>query len=142
MTDVTLLHKLGIPSNRYHTVHAVNVSREEIKYLATSGAHVVHNPESNMYLASGIAPIVEMMREGVNIALSTDGAGSNNNQDVIEAMRFAAMLHKVASGDPKATTAWDALEMATINGAKALGIDKYVGSLEPGRRQYSCNKAR
>ena len=134
MTDVTLLHKLGVLSSRYHAVHAVNVSREEIMYLAASGAHVIHNPESNMYLASGIAPIVEMMREGVNIALGTDGPGSNNNQDMIEAMRFAAMLHKVASGDPKAISAWDVLEMATINGAKALGIDRHVGSLEPGKK--------
>ncbi|MCD6195936.1 MAG: amidohydrolase family protein, partial [Staphylothermus sp.] len=123
-----------ILSPRYHAVHAVNVSPEEIKYIAETGAHVIHNPESNMYLGSGIAPIPEYMEAGVNVALATDGAGSNNNNDMIEAMRFAVFLHRAAKSHPSIITAWDALEMATINGAKALGLENEIGSLEPGKK--------
>ena len=133
-TDVALLYELGILSPRYHAVHAVNVSPEEIKYIAETGAHVIHNPESNMYLGSGIAPIPEYMEAGVNVALATDGAGSNNNNDMIEAMRFAVFLHRAAKSHPSIITAWDALEMATINGAKALGLENEIGSLEPGKK--------
>ncbi len=133
-TDVTLLYELGVLSPKYHAVHAVNVLPHEIKYLAEKGAHVIHNPESNMYLGSGIAPIPEYMREGINVALGTDGPGSNNNQDMIEAMRFAVMLHKVAKSDPAVISAWDVLEMATINGARALGLENELGSLEPGKK--------
>lgn len=133
-TDVKLLYELGILGPRYHAVHAVNVSSEEIKYIAETGAHVIHNPESNMYLGSGIAPIPEYMEAGVNVALGTDGAGSNNNNDMIEAMRFAVLLHRAAKSHPSIVTAWDAIEMATINGAKALGLENEIGSLEPGKK--------
>ena len=133
-TDITLLYELGILSPKYHAVHAVNVSPEEIKYLAKTSAHVIHNPESNMYLASGVAPIPEYLKANVNVALATDGPGSNNNQDMIESMRVAVLLHKVAKGDPSIITAWDVIEMATINGAKALGLEKEIGSLEVGKK--------
>ncbi len=133
-SDVKLLYELGILGPKYHAVHAVNVSPEEIKYIAETGAHVIHNPESNMYLGSGIAPIPEYLSEGVNVALGTDGAGSNNNNDMIEAMRFAVLLHRAARSHPSIITAWDALEMATINGAKALGLEREIGSLEPGKK--------
>lgn len=133
-TDVKLLYELGILGPRYHAVHAVNVSSEEIKYIAETGAHVIHNPESNMYLGSGIAPIPEYMKAGVNVALGTDGAGSNNNNDMIEAMRFAVLLHRAAKSHPSIVTAWDVIEMATINGAKALGLENEIGSLEPGKK--------
>ncbi len=133
-TDVTLLYELGILGPRYHAVHAVNVSPQEVKYIAETGAHVIHNPESNMYLGSGIAPIPDYLKAGANVALGTDGAGSNNNNDMIEAMRFAVLLHRAARSHPSIITAWDALEMATINGAKALGLEKEIGSLEPGKK--------
>jgi len=133
-TDVELLHELGILSPKYHAVHAVWVSEKEIKYLAETGAHVIHNPVSNMYLASGIAPIPEMLKAGINVALGTDGPASNNTQDMLQTMKFAACLHKVSKLNSLALTAWDVLEMATINGAKALGLEKELGSLEVGKK--------
>ncbi len=133
-TDVELLYELGILGPRYHAVHAVQVSPREVKLLAETGAHVIHNPESNMYLGSGVAPVPDYMEAGVNVALGTDGAGSNNNNDMIEAMRFAVLLHRAARKHPSIVTAWDALEMATINGAKAIGLENEIGSLEVGKK--------
>ena len=133
-TDVTLLYELGVLGPRYHAVHAVNVSPEEVKYLAKTGSHVIHNPESNMYLGSGVAPVPDYLKEGVNVALGTDGPGSNNNQDMVEAIRFAVLLHRAARTHPSIITAWDALEMATINGARALGLEEQLGSLEVGKK--------
>ncbi|HDM91979.1 MAG TPA: amidohydrolase [Candidatus Korarchaeota archaeon] len=133
-TDVEYLHDLGVLGPRYHAVHGVWVSEKEIKMLAEAGAHVIHNPVSNMYIASGIAPIPEMMWAGVNVALGTDGPASNDNQDLITSMKFAALLHKVAKLDASVITAWDVLEMATINGARALSREKEFGSLEVGKK--------
>lgn len=133
-TDVELLHELNILSPMYHAVHAVNVTPLEISMIASSRAHVVHNPESNLIIGSGIAPIVEYLKSGVNVALGTDGAASNNNNDIIEAMRFAVLSQRGFRRDPTAITAWDALEMATINGARALGLEDSIGSLEPGKK--------
>ena len=93
-----------------------------------------HNPESNMKLASGIAPVPEYLAAGVTVGLGTDGAASNNDLDMFEAMRFAALLHKVKTGDPRIIPATTALEMATISGARALGLEKQIGSLEAGKR--------
>ncbi len=133
-TDVELLYELGILGPRYHAVHAVNVSPREVKMIAEKSAHVIHNPESNMYLGSGIAPVPDYLANNVNVALGTDGAGSNNNNDMIEAMRFAVLLHRAARSHPSIVTAWDALEMATVNGAKAIGLENEIGSLEPGKK--------
>ena len=133
-TDVELLHELGILSPRYHAVHGVWVSQREIGYLAEAGAHVIHNPVSNMYMGSGVAPVPEMLAAGVNVALGTDGPASNNCQDIIQTMKFAACLHKVSKLDPAAITARQVLEMATINGAKALGLEDQIGSLEAGKK--------
>ncbi len=133
-TDVELLYELGILSGRYHAVHAVNVSPREIELIARTGAHVIHNPESNMILGSGVAPIPDYMEKGVNVALGTDGAASNNNNDMLEAMRIAVLLHRAVRRHPSIVTAWDALEMATINGAKAIGIEEKIGSLEVGKK--------
>lgn len=133
-TDVALLYDLGILGPRYHAVHSVQVTEEEVLMLAKTGAHVIHNPESNLIIGSGIAPIPNFLKAGVNVALGTDGAGSNNNQDMIEAMRFAVLIHRGARKHPNIITAWDALEMATINGAKALGLENEIGSLEPGKK--------
>mgnify|MGYP000029316763 CR=1 FL=1 len=133
-TDVELLYDLSILGPRFHAVHGVQVSPREVKLLAEAGAHVIHNPESNMYLGSGVAPIPDYMESGVNVALGTDGAGSNNNNDMIEAMRFAVLLHRAARKHPSIVTAWDALEMATINGAKAIGLENEIGSLEIGKK--------
>ena len=133
-SDVELLQELGILSLRYHAVHGVWVSQREIGYLAEAGAHVIHNPVSNMYMGSGVAPVPEMLAAGVNVALGTDGPASNNCQDIIQTMKFAACLHKVSKLDPAAITARQVLEMATINGAKALGLEDQIGSLEVGKK--------
>ncbi len=133
-SDVELLQELGILSPRYHAIHGVWVSQEEIGYLAKAGAHVVHNPVSNMYMGSGVAPVPEMLAAGVNVALGTDGPASNNCQDIIQTMKFAACLHKVSKLDPAVITAQQVLEMATINGAKALGLEDEIGSLEAGKK--------
>jgi len=92
---------------------------------------VAHNPESNMKLASGIAPVPQLMAEGINVGLGTDGAASNNNLDMLEEMRTAALLHKVNSEDPTAVPSYQALEMATKNGGKVLGL-KDIGAIQQG----------
>ena len=106
----------------------------DIEILASRGVGVAHNPESNMKLASGIAPVEAMRKAGIAVGLGTDGAASNNDLDMFEAMRQAAFLHKLVAGDPRAIPAPVALEMATIGGARAMGMDKEIGSLEPGKR--------
>lgn len=132
--DATLLNDLGVLSTRFHAVHSVWISATEIKYMAKAGISVIHNPVSNMYLGSGIPPIPEMREAGINVALATDGPASNNNQDMIESLKFAACLHKVNKLDPAIIKAKDVLEMATINGAKALGLEREIGSLEVGKK--------
>jgi 5-methylthioadenosine/S-adenosylhomocysteine deaminase len=102
--------------------------------LKARSVGISHNPESNMKLASGTAPVPAYLKADVAIGLGTDGAASNNDLDMFEAMRFAALLHKHASRDPRALSAQSALEMATIRGARALGMEKRIGSLEPRKR--------
>jgi 5-methylthioadenosine/S-adenosylhomocysteine deaminase len=114
--------------------HAVHVSPTDIQILAKRGVGVSHNPESNMKLASGTAPVPAMRTAGLTVGLGTDGAASNNDLDMFEAMRQAAFLHKLQTGDPRAIPARTALEMATREGARALGLEASVGSLEPGKR--------
>jgi 5-methylthioadenosine/S-adenosylhomocysteine deaminase len=114
--------------------HAVWLTDDDIQILQRRGVGVSHNPESNMKLASGAAPIVRMRAAGIPVGLGTDGAASNNDLDMFEAMRVAALLHKLATGDPRAIPARTAVEMATIEGAKALGMADRIGSLEPGKR--------
>jgi 5-methylthioadenosine/S-adenosylhomocysteine deaminase len=115
------------------SAHCVWASDKEIEILAKTESTCAHNPESNMYLGSGIAPLPEMMEKGVNVSLATDGPASNNNLDMFEAMRFAALLHKVKKLDPTIVTATDVLRMATINGARAINAEDNLGSLEKGK---------
>jgi 5-methylthioadenosine/S-adenosylhomocysteine deaminase len=121
-------------TSRTLAAHAVHVSPADIRILAKRGVGVSHNPESNMKLASGTAPVVAMRTAKVQVGLGTDGAASNNDLDMFEAMRQAALLHKLQSGDPRVLPARTVLEMATIEGARALGLDRTIGSLEPGKR--------
>ncbi|MBA4367517.1 MAG: amidohydrolase, partial [Desulfobacterium sp.] len=114
-------------------VHAVWVDEEDRKRIADRGASVVHNPESNMKLASGVAPIPELIEQGVPVGLGTDGSASNNNLDLFEEMDFAAKLHKVNRLDPTMMDAETVLNMATTDGADAIGLGKVVGSLEEGK---------
>ncbi len=133
-TPTAFLDSLGFWGPRTLAAHAVHVTPTDIQILATRHVGVAHNPESNMKLASGIAPVEAMRKAGIAVGLGTDGAASNNDLDMFEAMRQAAFLHKLVAGDPRAIPAPVALEMATIEGARAMGMDKEIGSLEPGKR--------
>jgi len=129
------LDSLGFLGPDVVAAHGVWLDADEIKTFAQRGTGVAHCPESNMMLASGVAPVVDMRRGGMNVGLGTDGpAGSNNNLDMVEEMASAARLQKVSKGDPKALSARDVLEMATIGGARVLGLDKKIGTLERGKR--------
>ena len=131
---IAWLEELGALGPNWIAAHSVHLSAEEIAILARRGVCVAHNPVSNMFLGDGIAPIVEMLRAGVTVALGTDGAASNNSQDMFEVMKAAALLQRARHQDPQAVSPAQALRMATINGARALGLDRLVGSLEPGKR--------
>ena len=115
-------------------IHVVWVGEDEIALLARTGTHVSHNPLSNSKLASGIAPIPEMLKAGVNVGLGTDGGPSSNDYDMIRAMRWASYIHKVRRLDPTISPSEQVFEMATINGARAMGLGQEIGSLEVGKR--------
>lgn len=134
MTVIEYLDSLGLISRRFLAVHCVWCTDKELEILKDRGASVSYNPESNMKLASGIAPVSKMIKMGINVALGTDGPASNDNLDMIETIRITALLHKVITMNPKALTAWDVLEMATINGARALGMEDLIGTIEVGKR--------
>jgi 5-methylthioadenosine/S-adenosylhomocysteine deaminase len=114
--------------------HAIWVGQGEIGLLAGAGVAVAHNPVANMILGSGVCPLAALRTAGVPVGIGTDGAASNDSQNMLEAVKAAALLQKVAHLDPRAATADDVLAMATVEGARALGLDGLVGSLEPGRR--------
>jgi 5-methylthioadenosine/S-adenosylhomocysteine deaminase len=133
-TPVGYLDRLGFLGAGVLAAHGVWVSESDIGLLRMRGVSVSHNPESNMKLASGAAPVTDYLREGVPIGLGTDGAASNNDLDMFEAMRTASLLQKVRTGDPRALDAGMALYMATMGGARALGLASQIGSLEPGKR--------
>jgi len=133
-SPVAYLDSLGFLGPGVLAAHGVWVSDAEVALLKTRGVGVSHNPESNMKLASGTAPVPAYLRADVGIGLGTDGAASNNDLDMFEAMRIASLLHKLQSGDPRAVGAATALEMATIRGARALRMEKQIGSLETGKR--------
>ena len=124
MSPVSYLQSIGILGPAYSRQSRRVGGCADIKLLRSHQVAVSHNPESNMKLASGIAPVPEYLAAGVTVGLGTDGAASNNDLDMFEAMRFAALLHKVKTGDPRALPATTALEMATIQGARALGLEK------------------
>jgi 5-methylthioadenosine/S-adenosylhomocysteine deaminase len=134
MSPVAYLQAIGFWGPRTVAKHGVWVDAADIALLKNHQVAVSHNPESNMKLASGIAPVPEYLAAGVTIGLGTDGAASNNDLDMFEAMRFAALLHKVKTGDPRTLPAQTVLDMATIQGARALGLEKQIGSLEVGKR--------
>jgi len=127
------LHELGLLSPALTAVHMTQLETAEIELFAGSGASVVHCPESNLKLASGFCPVQQLHAAGVNIAIGTDGAASNNDLDMFSEMRTAALLAKGVAGDASALPAHTALRMATLNGARALGIADTTGSLEPGK---------
>ncbi|AFV11244.1 5-methylthioadenosine/S-adenosylhomocysteine deaminase MtaD [Thermacetogenium phaeum DSM 12270] len=130
-TPVAYLSERGVFRFPVLAAHCVYLTEEDIETLAAAGAAVAHNPESNMKLASGIAPIPELLAAGVTVGIGTDGASSNNNLDMFEEMRTAALLHKVNKGDPQVLPASQVLSMATRDGARALRLDD-LGLLQPG----------
>jgi len=127
------LEALGLLGPGLIAVHAVHLSAAEIALLAKHRASVAHCPSSNLKLASGIAPVAALLEAGVNVALGTDGAASNNRLDVFEEMRLAALLAKAAVGNAEAMPAHAALRAATLSGAIALGLDAHIGSIAPGK---------
>jgi 5-methylthioadenosine/S-adenosylhomocysteine deaminase len=133
MSPVAYLESIGFWGPKTLAAHFVHVSDGDLAILSRRGAGLSHNPESNMKLASGAAPVSKALKAGIHVGLGTDGAASNNDLDMFEAMRQAAFLAKLAENDPTAVSAQTALGMATIGGARALGMADRIGSLEPGK---------
>jgi 5-methylthioadenosine/S-adenosylhomocysteine deaminase len=133
-SPVAALDGFGLFGPGVVAAHAVWVNEDDIALLRRRGVGVAHNPESNMKLASGTAPVPRMLQAGLLVGLGTDGAASNNDLDMFEAMRQAALLHKLATGDPRTLPAATVLEMATLGGARVLGLADRIGSIEPGKR--------
>lgn len=130
-SPIALMEDCGILDCGVLAAHAVHLSAEDISLMKKYDVRVAHNPTSNMKLASGIAPVPELLKAGVTVGLGTDGASSNNNLDMLEEVNLAAMLHKVNTLDPLAIPAWQSLQMATEYGAKAVGLAD-LGKIEAG----------
>jgi 5-methylthioadenosine/S-adenosylhomocysteine deaminase len=128
------LQSLGLLGPRLIADHCVHVDKADIKTMAEHEVKIVHNPESNMKLASGIAPVPDMLGQGLTVGLGTDGCASNNNLDLFQEMDMTAKLHKIQNMDPTVMDAATVLKMATTEGAKALGFEDIIGSLEPGKK--------
>ena len=133
-SPVNHMESLGLLSPSLIACHCVWLTEAEIDLLARRGVKVVHNPESNMKLASGVAPVPELLARGVTVGLGTDGCASNNNLDLFQEMDSAAKLHKVHRLDPTVMPSSVVLEMATLGGARVLGLEKEIGSLEVGKK--------
>lgn len=132
-TPVEYLNELGLLSPRLIIAHAVWLSDNDLELLAKNQVKVAHCPVSNKKLASGIAPIAKMLEKGIAVGLGTDGAASNNTLDMFSDMRITALLHKVSNMNPTVLSAREVVKMATIEGARVLGMDQKTGSLEPGK---------
>jgi 5-methylthioadenosine/S-adenosylhomocysteine deaminase len=132
------LDRLGLLNTRLLAVHMTQLSPADVARLADAGVHVVHCPESNLKLASGVCPVPDLLAAGVNVCLGTDGAASNNDLDLLAEARTSALLAKGVSGDPKAVSAHEALEMLTINAARAIGREGDLGSVEAGKLADLC----
>jgi 5-methylthioadenosine/S-adenosylhomocysteine deaminase len=134
LTPVAYLGKIGVLGPDVLGAHCIAVNSADIAMLAHFGVGCSHNPSSNMKTAAGVMPVIEMLAAGVPVGLATDGAASNNNQDLFEEMDLAAKLQKISRMDPRALPAAQVVEMATIGGARALHLEKRIGSLEAGKR--------
>lgn len=131
--NVEYLHQLGLTSEQLVLAHCIWLKPNEKEILARTGTHVVHCPSSNLKLASGFAHVPDLLKRKINVALGADGAPCNNNLSMFNEMKLAALIHKPANG-PRSMQAQEALDMATRNGAKALGLEKSVGSIEIGKK--------
>lgn len=134
LTPVGYLENLGILGENVIAAHGVHLTPEDIEILARRGVSVAHNPECNMKLASGVAPVQELLAKNVKVGLGTDGVASNNNLDLFEEMNTAAILHKLHQNNPTVLDARTVVEMATIGGARVLGMENEIGSLEVGKK--------
>ena len=133
MRPIERLKQIGVLSPRLIAVHMTQLTQEEMLWCSEAGVHIAHCPESNLKLASGFCPVSELDKLAVNISIGTDGAASNNDLDMFAEMRQAALLAKAVGKDPSSIPAHRALEMATINAAKALGLEMDIGSIEAGK---------
>ncbi|MCI5222250.1 MAG: hypothetical protein D3924_06150, partial [Candidatus Electrothrix sp. AR4] len=128
------LHALGILDSRTVCVHSVWIDERDVDHLAETGTGIAVCPQSNLKLASGIAPLKSMLDRGIQVGIGTDGAASNNSLDLFREMDICAKINKLPSLDSVAVPAADILEMATLGGASLLGADKSIGALEPGKK--------
>lgn len=133
-SEVEFLEGIGFLGPDLLAVHCTKLTGADIQVMARHDVKVSHNPVSNMYLAAGVAPIPTMLRAGLTVGLATDGPASNNNQNMLEVLKATALLHKVSTEDPEIISAATVLEMATIGGARAIGMEHEIGSLEVGKR--------
>jgi cytosine/adenosine deaminase-related metal-dependent hydrolase len=133
-TPMTYCDSVGLLGPKTVLVHMVHLDDNDIRMLAETGTHVAHCPTSNAKLASGVARVPDLLTAGVNVGLGTDGAPCNNTNDLMQEMKLAGIIHKAVSYDPTLVPAETVLELATINGAKALGLENEVGSLEVGKK--------
>ena len=133
MRPIDFLEQVGLLGPRTQCVHMTALGDQDIATVAKHGAHVVHCPRSNLKLGSGICPVQKLMDQEINVALGTDGAASNNRLNMLGELQIASLLGKTQHGDPKAVDAWTTLEMATINGATALGQQDRLGTVEVGK---------
>lgn len=131
--EIERLNELGVLGPSFHVVHGVWVDDAEVKLMGRTRSNLIHCPVSNMYLGSGVAPVTHLLKAGVNVALGTD-VSCNENNDMIQVMKAEALLHKVHNLDPVAICAGQVLEMATLGGAKALGVDRETASIEAGKK--------
>lgn len=132
--DIDVMEELGIMGPNFLMVHCVHLTDRDIRMSKIYDAKVSHNPLSNMYLSSGVPPIPKFNMAGLSVGLGTDGAGSNNSNDMIEVLKVTPLMQKVTHRDPTIMTAEKVVEMATIEGARAIGLDAEIGSLEVGKK--------
>jgi 5-methylthioadenosine/S-adenosylhomocysteine deaminase len=135
---ISRLEEHGLLNPRLQAVHMTQVDQDGMEKMRRAGAQIVHCPQSNLKLASGICPLASLLEAGINVALGTDGAASNNDLNLLAEAQSAALLAKGVSGDAQAVTAFQALEMMTLNGARALGEEDRLGSIEPGKQADLC----
>ncbi len=133
-SPVEYVRDCGIFENRTYAAHCVKVTDDDIKILAENNVSVINNPGSNLKFGNGFAPVNKMLSAGINVSLGTDGPASNNNLNMFEEINLTALINKAADHSPLSVPAYTALQMATINGAKALGIDKITGSISVGKK--------
>ncbi|KPU45013.1 5-methylthioadenosine/S-adenosylhomocysteine deaminase [Oxobacter pfennigii] len=133
-SPVEFLEQTGIFENKVIAAHCVHISDKDMEILKKYNVTAAHCPQSNMKLSSGISPVSKMLALGINVSLGTDGASSNNNLDMIEEMQTASYLQKLSTSDATALSPYETLEMATVNGAKALGLEKEIGKLDVGMK--------